>query len=93
MTNGTPTDDKKKPKAKKEKAIVEPMEIEFHTTDQYILGATNIIIALSEVDTMTKADTDMKNRIVRRCIKILDLLSKEYHDELFEEASEADGTE
>ena len=93
MTNSTPTDDKKKAKPKKEKAIEEPMEIEFHTTEQYILGATNIIIALSEVDAMKKADVQRKQTIINRWIKILDLLSKEYHDELFEETPEADAAE
>ena len=61
------------------------MDVEFHTTEQYILGATNIIIALSEIDTMTKDDKERKDRIISRCIKIIDLLSKEYHDELFDE--------
>jgi len=75
--------DKKKPKKEKEPEVL--MDVEFHTTEQYILGATNIIIALSEIDTMTKDDKERKDRIISRCIKIIDLLSKEYHDELFEE--------
>jgi len=78
-----PTDEKK---PKKEKAPIEDdMEIEFHTTDQYILGATNMILALAEIDPMTRDDKERKERIINRCIKIFDLLSKEYHDELFPE--------
>lgn len=58
--------------------------VEFTTREEYIVCAVNCLNAVAEMNTMTAEDSKRKNRITKRCLKIIDSLSLEMYDELFE---------
>lgn len=71
--------------------IEEPIEdgiVEFTTREEYILCAVNCLNAVAETNTMTKADAERVRRIMRKCLEIIDKLSSEMYDEIFEEDEE-----
>ena len=62
--------------------------VEFTTREEYIACAYNCLNAVAEVTTMTAEDSKRKNRVTKRCLKIIDTLSLEMYNELFEEDEE-----
>jgi 20S proteasome alpha/beta subunit len=62
--------------------------VEFTTREEYILCAVNCLNAVAENNTMTKADAERVKRVTRKCLKIIDHLSSEMYDELFDEDEE-----
>ena len=62
--------------------------VEFTTREEYIVCAVNCLNAVAEVSTMTAEDSKRKNRVTKRCLKIIDNLSLEMYNELFEEDEE-----
>lgn len=63
----------------------EEIEVEFTSRSEYISCAYYAIEAVEGMNVMSKADADRKLRIQRKCLKIIDSLITEMHDELFEE--------
>lgn len=67
---------------------VEPIEedgiLEFTTREEYITCACNALNSTESIDAMTAADKARLNRIRRKCLRILDEMVGEMHDELFE---------
>ena len=64
--------------------------VEFTTREEYIVCAVNCLNAVAEVSTMTAEDSKRKNRITKRCLKIIDTLSLEMYDEIFETEEDED---
>ena len=64
--------------------------VEFTSREEYISCAVNCLNAVAEVSTMTAEDSKRKNRITKRCLKIIDSLSLEMYDELFETEEDED---
>ena len=64
--------------------------VEFTTREEYIVCAVNCLNAVAEVSTMTAEDSKRKNRITKRCLKIIDSLSLKMYDELFETEDDED---
>ena len=45
--------------------------VEFTTREEYIACAYNCLNAVAEVTTMTAEDSKRKNRVTKRCLKII----------------------
>ena len=63
-------------------------EIEYTTREEYILCAVNAMNAVAEIDPMEKSGISRKNRIIRKCLRIIDDMVGEMYDELFSEDEE-----
>lgn len=63
-------------------------EYEDTTREGIIASCYNAIAAVDGVDFMFKVDTDKASKIKRRCLKILDKLTAEMYDEIFEDRDE-----
>jgi hypothetical protein len=62
--------------------------LEFTTREEYILCSCNALGAIESLDAYTAADKARLNRIKRKCLRILDEMVKEMHEELFEDEDE-----
>lgn len=62
--------------------------IEFTTNGEYIRSASEAISAVDSLDPMTADGKTMKNRILMRCFKIIDLCVEEMYSELFDPAAD-----
>ena len=64
--------------------------VEFTTREELIGCSYNCIMAVSDMDTgmMSKVDAMRVKRIIRRSLRILDEMSKEMYDELFDDRNE-----
>lgn len=62
--------------------------LEMTTREEYLMCACQALNATSEFNAMTKVAEAMQKRIVRRCVRIIDEMVKEMHDELFEDDEE-----
>lgn len=58
--------------------------LEFTTREEYITCACNALNSTESIDAMTAADKARLNRIRRKCLRILDAMVIEMHDELFD---------
>lgn len=65
-------------------------EFELTTREELIGCSYNCIMAVSDMDTgmMSKIDAMRVKRIIRRSLRILDEMSKEMYDELFDDRNE-----
>lgn len=62
--------------------------VEFTTNAEYIRCAADAITAVDSLDPMTTDGKAMKNRILTRCFKIIDLCVEEMYSELFDPAAD-----
>jgi len=62
--------------------------VEFTTNAEYIRSASEAIAAVQELDPMTADGKVMKNRVMMRCFKIIDLCVEEMYSELFDPAAD-----
>lgn len=70
--------------------LEEQMEfaMEFTSNIEYLSGAFYAISAVSELDPMSKPGREMKNKILFRCLKIIDACVSEMYEELFDPAED-----
>ena len=68
----------------------EPMEfhVEYTSNIEYLSGAFYAISSVAELDPMTKPGKEMKNRILTRAMRIVDLCISEMYEELFDPAKD-----
>jgi hypothetical protein len=66
-------------------STLDDAEVEFTTREEYITCSVNALNAVAEMNCMTKADNTRKERITRKCLRILDDMVGEMYDELFNE--------
>lgn len=71
-----------------EEPIEEDGILEFTTREEYITCACNALNSTESIDAMTAADKARLNRIRRKCLRILDAMVIEMHDELFDQEEE-----
>lgn len=62
--------------------------VEFTTNSEYITNSYWAISAVQELDPMTTEGRAMKNRILTRCFKIIDMCVDEMYSELFDPESD-----
>lgn len=62
--------------------------LEFTTNAEYIRSAADAITAVDSLDPMTTDGKAMKNRILKRCFKIIDMCVEEMYSELFDPAAD-----
>lgn len=60
-------------------------EGEFTTRDEYFNSCSTLIAIADLINPMTKEEKELKRNILRRCYKIIDVMSAEMYDELFED--------
>ena len=66
-------------------AVEEEAAFEMTTREEYINCACAALSVVSEINAMTKVETDRQKRIQRKCLMIIDELVGEMYDELFDE--------
>lgn len=64
--------------------------MEFTSNIEYLSGAFYAISAVGELDPMSIEGRAMKNRILFRCLKIIDSCVGEMYEELFDPAKDDD---
>lgn len=67
------------------------IEVEFTTRQEYFESCHTLLTIMDFMNPMTQEETNIKANIKRRCFKILDVMSAEMYDELFEDREEIDG--
>jgi len=60
-------------------------EIEFTTREEYFSSCATLLDIAETMNPMTYEETQIKKNITRRCYKILDVMSAEMYDELFDD--------
>jgi hypothetical protein len=68
-------------------------EGEFTTREEYINTCSTLLGTIEMMNPMTKEETAIKKNIIKRCYKILDVMSAEMYDELFEDREEVEEQE
>lgn len=63
-------------------------EVEFTTREEYFTSCSTLIQIADMINPMTSEDSILKKNILRRCYKIIDVMSAEMYDELFEDREE-----
>lgn len=66
----------------------EVIEFELTTREEYIRCATESLSATDSFNAMTNYEHNQKKRILRRCMAIIDMLTAEMYDELFDNRQE-----
>jgi len=77
------TEDKLPPEEQEDELGMD-FAVEFTTNTEYLSAAFYAVSAVAELDPMTLPGKAMKNRILSRSFKIIDLCIGEMYDELFE---------
>jgi hypothetical protein len=60
-------------------------EVEFTTREEYFSSCATLLDIAETMNPMTYDETKIKKNITRRCYKILDVMSAEMYDELFDD--------
>ena len=63
-------------------------EVEFTTREEYFTSCATLIQIADMINPMTSEESILKKNILRRCYKIIDVMSAEMYDELFEDREE-----
>ena len=72
----------------KEEELFADAIVEFTTNSEYITNSYWAISAVQELDPMTAEGRAMKNRILTRCFKIIDMCVEEMYSELFDPSAD-----
>lgn len=60
-------------------------EVEFTTREEYFSSCATLLGIVETMNPMTHEENTIKKNIERRCYKILDVMSAEMYDELFDD--------
>ena len=63
-------------------------EVEFTTREEYFTSCSTLIQIADMINPMTSEESILKKNILRRCYKIIDVMSAEMYDELCEDREE-----
>jgi hypothetical protein len=63
-------------------------DVEFTTREEYFTSCATLIQIADMINPMTSEESILKKNILRRCYKIIDVMSAEMYDELFEDREE-----
>jgi len=63
-------------------------DVEFTSREEYFTSCATLIQIADMINPMTSDESILKKNILRRCYKIIDVMSAEMYDELFEDREE-----